>query len=106
MIHATCPLLQILFVRFQRSSVDWTLSLQRPVIFSKVPETNFFDRTRPVMLDRTLPAFGHSVTFLCAIRQQDRTLDLSVRSVQDPASDRLTDASVFTATLDRTRRSL
>ena len=65
----------------------------------------FFDRTHPVMLDRTLPASGHSVTFLCAIRQQDRTLDLSVRSVQHPAFGHLTDASVFAVTPDRTCRS-
>ena len=31
----------------------------------------FFDRTRPVMLDRTLQASGHSVTFLYATQQQE-----------------------------------
>ena len=65
---------------------DRTLSLQRPVVSSKVLETSFFDRMRPVMLDQTLQASGHSVTFLCAARQQDRMLDLSVQLVQDLAS--------------------
>ena len=66
----------------------------------------FFDRMRLVMLDRTLTASGHSVTFFYAVRQQDRTLDLSVRSVHDLASGRLTDASVFAVTTDRMRRFL
>ena len=52
---------------------DRTLSLQRPVISSKVLETNFFDRTRPVMLDRTQPASGHTVTFFYTVRQHDMT---------------------------------
>ena len=85
---------------------DRMLDPQRPVVYSKGPKHVFTDRTRPVMLDRTLPASGHTVTFLCVVRQQDRTLDLSVRSVQDPASGRLTDASVFATTLDWMRRSL
>ena len=40
------------------AQTDRTLSLQRPVVSNKVPETNFFDRTRPIMLDRTLPVSG------------------------------------------------
>ena len=44
---------------------DQTLSLQRPVISSMVPETSFFDRTCPVMLDWTHPAFGHLAFPLC-----------------------------------------
>ena len=70
------------------AQTDRTLSLQRPVISRKVPKTIFFDRTRPVMLDRTLPVSGLTVTFFYAARQQDRMLDLSVRLVQDPASGR------------------
>ena len=50
--------------RFQRSSaltghfveVDRTLNPQRLVVYSKVPKPTFADRTRPVMLDRTLIA--------------------------------------------------
>ena len=65
---------------------DRTLSLQRLVVFSKVLEMNFFDRTCPVMLDRTLPASDHTMTSYCAARQHDRTQTLSVRFVHDPAS--------------------
>ena len=85
------------------AQTDRTLSLQRPVISNKVLEMDFFDRMCLVMHDRTLPASGHAVTFLCAARQHDQTLDLSVRSVQDLASGRLTDTGIFAATLDRTR---
>jgi len=74
---------------------DRTLSLQHPVVSSKVLETIFFDRTRPVMLDRTLLASSHTVTSFCAARQHDRTLPSSVRSLSDPASDQFTDASIL-----------
>ena len=81
------------------------MNTQHPVVYSKVPKLIFADRTRPVMLDRTLPVFGHTVTSYYADRQHDRTQPFSVRSQSDLASDRLTDASVFTATPDWMRRS-
>ena len=84
---------------------DWTLNPQRSVVYSKGPKHVFANRTRPVMLDRTLPASGHTVTSYCADRQHDRTQPFSVRSPSDLASDCLTDASVFAATPDQTRRS-
>ena len=37
---------------------DRTLDPQRLVIYNKGPKCVFADRTRPVMLDRTLPASG------------------------------------------------
>ena len=42
------------------SITDRTLSLQRPVVSSKLLETAFLDRTRPVALDRTQPASGQT----------------------------------------------
>ena len=75
--------------------VDRTLNPQRLVVYSKGPKRVFADRTRPVMLDRTLPASGHTVTSYCADRQHDRTQPFSVRSLSDPASGQLTDASII-----------
>ena len=74
---------------------DRTLSFQRPVVSSKVPEMIFFDQTCSVMLDRTLPAFGHIVTSFCTARQHDRTLPSSVQSLSDPASGQFTDVSIL-----------
>ena len=48
---------------------DRTLDPQRLVIYSKGPKRVFADRTRPVMLDRTLPASGQMMSPLCALRQ-------------------------------------
>ena len=53
---------------------DRTLDPQRPVIYSKGPKHVFDDRTRPVMLDRTLPAFGQKMSPLCALHQRTSTL--------------------------------
>ena len=85
---------------------DQTLSHQRPVVSNKVLETHFAHRTRPVKHDRTLPSSGQRPLPLSATRQQDRTHLASVRSLSDPASGRLTDASVSAVTIDRTRRFL
>ena len=83
------------------AQTDRTLSIQRPVVSSKVPEMIFHNRTCPVMPDRTNPASGPSTSPLCALRQ--RTSALTGHTL--PASDHLTDASVFAVTPDRTRRS-
>ena len=64
--------------------VDRTLDPQRPVVSSKGPNPIFADRTRPVMLDRTLPASGQMMSPLCALRQ--RTSALTGRTL--PASGR------------------
>ena len=40
-------------------STDWTLEVQRPVEYSKVPVRVKCDQTRPVSADQTLPASGH-----------------------------------------------
>ena len=45
---------------------DRTLDPQRPVVYSKGPKRVFANETRPVMLDRTQPASGHTVSPLCA----------------------------------------
>ena len=90
------------------AQTDWTLCHQCPVVSSKVPNTNFHYRTRPVMPDRTHPAYRPSTSPLCASHQ--RTSALTGRTL--PASSRratqrpviLTDASVFAVTPDRTRR--
>ena len=68
------------------AQTDRTLSLHHPVVSSKVLETFFFDWTRPVMLDRTLPTSGHTETFFCVVGQYDQTQPYSVRSLSDPAS--------------------
>ena len=77
------------------AEVDRTLNPQRLVVYSKVPKPTFADRTRPVMLDWTLPASGHTVTSYCADRQHDRMHPFSVRSLSDPASGQLTDVSII-----------
>ena len=64
------------------AQTDRTLSHQRPVISSKVLNMNFHDRTRPVMPNRTHPAFGPSMSPLCASHQ--RTSALTERTL--PAS--------------------
>ena len=53
---------------------DRTLDPQRPVVYSKGPKRVFADRTRSVMLDRTQPAYGHTVSPLCALRQRTSAL--------------------------------
>ena len=93
---------------------DRTLKPQRPVVSSKLPEACFFDRTRPVHLDRTQPASGAqplATVQTCQfdrtqkpasgasqvqrpvqhrnwrpLCQLDRTQPFSVRSLSDPAS--------------------
>ena len=94
MIHATVPCFKYRSSDFNGhlltehcATNDWTLealSLQRPVVSSKVPETTFHDRTRLVMLDWTQPASGHTVLPLYALRQRTsaltgRTLPVSGR---------------------------
>jgi hypothetical protein len=61
---------------------DRTLDPQRPVVYNKGPKHVFVDRTRSVMLDRTLPASGQMMSPLCALRQ--RTSALTGRTL--PAS--------------------
>ena len=53
---------------------DRTLDPQHPVVYSKGPKRVFADRTRPVMLDRTLPASGQMMSPLCASRQHTSAL--------------------------------
>ena len=65
---------------------DWTLDPQRPVVYSKGPKHVFADRTRPVMLDQTQPAFGHMVSSSVLPHQHDRMQPSSVQSLSDPAS--------------------
>ena len=49
-----------------RTATKWPdAGPQRPIVSSKVPNVNFHDRTRPVMLDRTHPALGHLAFPLC-----------------------------------------
>ena len=47
---------------------DRMLDPQRPVVYSKGPKCVFADRTRPIKLDQTQPASGHTVSPLCALR--------------------------------------
>ena len=58
---------------------DRTLKPQRPVVSSKLPEACFFDRTRPVHLDRTQTASGAQPLATVPPSQRDRTQADSVR---------------------------
>ena len=64
------------------AQTDRTLSHQRLVVSSKVPNMNFHDRTCPVMPDRTHPTSGPSTSPLSTSRQ--RTSALTGRTL--PAS--------------------
>ena len=58
---------------------DRTLKPQRPVVSSKLPKACFFDRTRPVHLDRTQTASGAQPLATVPPSQRDRTQAVSVR---------------------------
>ena len=89
--------------RFQRSfaltgrsgKTDRTLKPQRPVVSSKLPEAYFFDQTHPVHLDQTQTSVRCNTLGTVSTCQSDRTQSFSVRSLSDPASGQLTDASIF-----------
>ena len=60
------------------SKTDRTLKPQRPVISSKLLEAYFFDRTRPVHLDRTQTSVQCNTLGTVPINQFDRTQAASV----------------------------
>ena len=61
---------------------DRTLEPQRSVVSSKLPEAYFFDRTRPVHLDRTQTSIRCNTLGTAQTRQFDRTHAARVRCFQ------------------------
>ena len=79
-MSATCPDLTVISLdRTLLLRTDRTLKPQRPVVSSKLPEACFFDRTRPVHLDRTQTASGAQPLATVPPSQRDRTQAVSVR---------------------------
>ena len=100
--NTVCQISTVILLTGHCTQTDRTLSLQRPVVSSKVLETNFHARLDSPSI-RSLNVSSECLT--SAYVSTDRTHPASVRSQSDPVSDRLTDASVFTVIPDRTRRS-